>query len=115
MKKVYTLKKNYEFKNVLKNGKYYVKKHVIVYINKNNKNKNVIGIAINTKLCNAVKRNYIKRIIREAYYKEQRKLKLGFDIVFLWNKKTPIQDLKFYEIHEEISQIFKEAGLIEKN
>ncbi|MGN1327748.1 MAG: ribonuclease P protein component [Clostridia bacterium] len=115
MKKVYTLKKNYEFKNVLKKGKYYVKKHVIAYINKNNKNKNVIGIAVNTKLCNAVKRNHIKRIIREAYYREAPKLEVGYDIVFLWNKKTSVQDLKFHEIHYEISQIFEEAELIEKN
>lgn len=115
MKKVYTLKKNYEFKNVLKKGKYYVKKHVIVYINKNNKNKNVIGIAINTKLCNAVKRNHLKRIIRESYYREAKKMKLGYDVVFLWNKKTSAQDVKFQVIYDEISQIFKEAELIEKN
>lgn len=115
MKRVYTLKKNYEFKNVLKKGKYYVKKHVIVYINKNNKNKNVIGIAISTKLCNAVKRNHIKRIIRESYYREAQDLKLGYDIVFLWNKKAFVKDAKFREVHDEISQIFKEAELIGKN
>lgn len=115
MRKVNTLKKNYEFKNVLKKGKYFVKKQIIVYINKNNKNKNVIGIAVNTKLCNAVQRNHIKRIIREAYYKEQKNLKQGYDIVFIWNKKEPVQNVNFNIVHSEITQIFKEAKIIEEN
>lgn len=115
MKKVNTLKKNYEFQNVLKKGKYFVRKHVIVYINKNNKNKNVIGIAVSTKLCNAVKRNHIKRIIREAFYREEKSLKQGYDIVFVWNKKQPVQEINFKDVHEEIIQIFEEAKIIEKN
>ena len=57
MKKINTLKKNYEFSNVIKRGNYHVKKQIIVYITKNNKNKNIIGIAISTKLCNAVNIN----------------------------------------------------------
>ena len=60
MRKINTLKKNYEFKNVIKKGQFFVRKHIIIYLTKNNKNKNIIGIAINTKLCNAVKRNRIK-------------------------------------------------------
>lgn len=114
MRKIHTLKKNYEFKNVLKNGKYFIKKHVIVYINKNEINKNVIGIAINTKLCNAVKRNKIKRIIRESFYKEKQSLKQGYNIVFLWNKKEPVDNIDFYTIHKEIEEVFKEAEIIEK-
>ncbi len=114
MKKVYTLKKNYEFKNVLNKGKYFVRKYIIVYIDKNNLNKNVIGIAVNTRICNAVKRNKIKRVIREAYYKEQKTLKQGYNIVFLWNKKEPVENINFHKIHKEIKDIFKEAELIEK-
>ena len=42
MKKINTLKKNYEFSNVIKRGNYHVKKQIIVYITKNNKNKKYI-------------------------------------------------------------------------
>ena len=115
MRKVNTLKKNYEFKNVLHRGKYFVRKHIIIYIEKNNKNKNVIGIAINTKLCNAVKRNHIKRLVRESFYIENRKIKQGFNIVFLWNKKESVNDINFHQIHQEIKEIFKEAKIIEEN
>lgn len=112
MKRIDTLKKNYEFKNVLKKGKYFIKRHIIVYIKPNNKQKNIIGVAISTKLCNAVKRNKIKRIIRESFYKESKKLKKGYDIVFLWNKKENVENIDFYTIHKEILEIFKEAEII---
>lgn len=115
MRKVNTLKKNYEFKNVIKKGHYFVRKHVIVYLTKNNDNKNIIGIAVNTKLCNAVKRNRIKRVIRESFYKEEKNLKKGYNIVFLWNKKEPVQNTNFQEINKEIKDIFKEADLVEKD
>lgn len=114
MKRIYTLKKNYEFKNVLKKGQYFVRKHVIIYKYKNNIDRNVIGIAVNTKICNAVKRNRIKRIIREAYYREMKSLKQGYNIVFLWNKKEQVEGVEFHKIHKEIREIFEEANLIEK-
>ena len=41
MKKVKTLKKNYEFKNVLNKGKFYIGNQITVYINTNHVNKNI--------------------------------------------------------------------------
>ena len=35
MRKIKTLKKNYEFKNVLNKGKFYLGKQIIIYISKN--------------------------------------------------------------------------------
>ena len=54
MKKKKTLRKNYEFKNVLTKGKMYAGKQILIYISKNKLNENLIGIAISSKLCNAV-------------------------------------------------------------
>lgn len=115
MRKVNTLKKNYEFKNVIKKGQYFVRKHIIIYLTKNNLNKNIIGIAVNTKLCNAVKRNRIKRVIRESFYKEEELLKKGYNIVFLWNKKEPATNVNFKIINKEMEEIFEDAGLYKKN
>ena len=67
MRKIKTLKKNYEFQNVLTKGKFYIGKQITIYIAENKRQINQIGIAISKKTCNAVKRNHIKRKIRENY------------------------------------------------
>ena len=86
MKKINTLKKNYEFRYVLSKGQYYRGKCLTIYIKKNKLNKNIIGIAINTKMGKAVKRNAVKRLIRENYRLLKDKIEPGNSIVFLWNK-----------------------------
>ena len=112
MRKIKTLKKNYEFKNVLDKGKVYYGNQIIVYINKNKKEKNILGIAINTKLCKANKRNKLKRLIRENYRLVNKFLKQGYNIVFLWNKKTDIKQADYFIIKKDMDNIFKKAKML---
>ena len=112
MRKLKTLKKNYEFKNVLSKGNFYMGQYVTIYIKKNKKNENFIGIAVNTKLGNAVKRNRIKRLVRENYRLIKHKLKKGNDIVFLINKNIKIENIKFYNIENDMINIFKKANMV---
>ena len=67
MKKLNTLKKNYEFKKVLNHGNYYYGKYLQFFIIKNNQDKNRIGIAVSSKIASAVERNRVKRLIRENF------------------------------------------------
>ena len=102
MRKIKTLKKNYEFQNVLSKGKFYIGKQITIYITKNKLNTNVIGIAISTKTCNAVKRNRIKRLIRENYILLKNRLETGNNIVFLWNKKADVEKVQFNIIKQDM-------------
>ena len=111
MKKIETLKKNYEFKNVLNKGKFYCSKHITVYISKNRIDKNVIGIAISKKIGKAVTRNRLKRLIRESYRLQKDEIKKGYNIVFLWNKNN-VEDVKSNVIQEEMNKIFMKAGIL---
>ena len=83
MKKTKTLKKNYEFDYVLNKGKFYIGRQIKIYITKNREEVNRIGIAISSKKYNAVKRNFLKRKIRENYRLLEKKLEVGYNIVFL--------------------------------
>lgn len=111
MRKIDTLKKNYEFKNVLDRGKFYRGKYITVYCNRNKKQKNVIGIAIGKKLGKATKRNRLKRLIRESYRLQKNELEQGYNFVFLWNKNQS-QDCKCQEVQADMRQLFQKAGIL---
>ena len=112
MRKKKTLRKNYEFKNVLTKGKMYAGEQILIYISPNKLNENFIGIAISSKLCNAVKRNAIKRKIKENYRFFENKIKKGNNIVFLWNKRIDVSKLDFNTIKKDMENIFDKAGLL---
>ena len=112
MNKKYTLIKNYEFRNVFNKGKYFGSNTIEAIIKENNRNYNRIGIAISSKICKAVKRNKIKRLIRENYRNNFKNIKKGYDIVLLWNKKIPVEMADYNKIAISMKKIFEKAGII---
>ena len=108
------LKKNYEFRAVLTKGKFFKEKEIEIFVNKNNKNKNFLGIAIGTKNGKAFQRNRAKRIIRECYTKLENQLTEGNSIVILLNKNYSIEEISFAEILKEMQKIFEDANILKK-
>lgn len=71
------------------------------------------GFVISTKLSKrAVKRNRVKRILREQVRLLLERIKPGFDVVFLGKK--PVLESNSREIEKEIKRLFKKAGLLGK-
>lgn len=110
MKKTEIIKKNYEFRDILSKGKYLSGKYIECFYKENKKTqeKNLIGIAISSKIDKANKRNRAKRLIREAYKNIEDFLKTGKSIVFLWKKNKRIEEAKYEDIHRDIMKIMKE-------
>lgn len=113
MKKTKMLKKNYEFKNVLTKGKYYSGKRIEAFIkyNKSNISINFLGIAISSKIAKAVKRNKIKRLIRESYKSLENNIDTSNSIVFLWKKKVNIEEATYENIKKDMEYILKKANI----
>lgn len=106
------LKKNYEFKAVLKKGKRYRGKLIDIFTKNNGKNINMLGIAVSKKAGNSVKRNKIKRLIRENYKILEDNLKLGNNIIIMWKKKSDFENFNFYDVREDLQNLLNEAYLI---
>ncbi len=114
MKKTVMLKKNYEFKNVLKRGNCYRGKYINIFIQKNYKNINMLGIAVSKKAGNSVTRNRIKRLIRENYRQKEDFIKIGYNIIILWNNKRNLNKKSFFEIREDLEILFNSSNLVEQ-
>lgn len=112
VKKTKMLKKNYEFKKVLSKGKYYSGKNIEAFIQKNNKKDNFLGIAVSVKTAKAVRRNQIKRLIRENYCVFEDSILDGYSVVFLWKKKADVKNATFANIKEDMNIIFDKAKLM---
>ena len=118
LNKTKTLNKNYEFKRVFAKGKCYTEKYITAFILKNNKNinidldKNYLGIAVSVKVAKAVKRNRIKRLIRENYRMLEDKINKGYSIVILLNKKINIMDITYDKIEKNMRNIFIKSELM---
>lgn len=111
-----TLKKNYEFQKTLKRGKWYNSNLVNIYIDENNKKDNYIGIAVGKKVSkSSVKRNRIRRIIKEAYRLNENKIKKGINIVIVWKTSCSHELANFQVIEKDILFCFKKANLFLKD
>ncbi len=112
MKQTKMMKKNYEFRNVLSRGKYYSGRYIEAFIKKSKQDYvNFLGLAVSVKTAKAVKRNHIKRLLRESYQRQEDGVKKGYSIVFLWKKKADLKEAKFSNIEKDMQVIFNKANL----
>ena len=109
MNKEKTIKKNHQFRWIIKKGEKANKKTVRVFITNNKNNKNKLGIAIKKNIKSAILRNRVKRVIREIYRLEENNLKKKFNIIVCFN--TDIVD--FDEIKADIRNAFYELNMYE--
>lgn len=114
MKKTTMLKKNYEFRTILTKGKCFKEKEIEIFVIRNNKKRNFLGIAIGTKNGKAFQRNRAKRIIRECYTRLENQVNDGNSIVILMNKKCSIDQMTFAEVLKEMQKIFEDAKIMKK-
>ena len=104
--KIVALSKNEEFKNLLKQRKV-SNKYVTIFfgkiINKDNKKLN-ISFVTKKKIGNAVKRNKIKRRLRNIMNEAVKKISINFDYSFLVISKSSMLNNDYKNIKETLFQ-----------
>ena len=110
MEKLTTIKKNYQFQIVYKKGKYAATKNIVIYVLRNGTENNRIGITVGKKYGNSVRRNRVKRIVRELIRKYQMELQKGFDIVIV-ARKTETEP-NYYEFDKEMKYLFGKLKML---
>ena len=107
MNKEKTIKKNHQFRWIIKKGKKVNKKTVRVFITNNKEKKNKMGIAIKKNIKSAILRNRVKRVIREVYRLEEKKLKQHYNIIICFNTDS----VNYNDIYSDIKKAFYELDM----
>jgi ribonuclease P protein component len=104
----YSLKKSSEFNSVYKQGKSYVTKHIVMYWKKNREPFNRIGCTVSKKVGNAVTRNRVKRLIKEAYRLNSGNIPKGYDLVFV--ARVRMKDANYKTTENTMRHLLKRIG-----
>ncbi|MBS4218195.1 ribonuclease P protein component [Bacillus sp. FJAT-49711] len=106
MKKAFRIKKNLDFQEVFKKGKSVANRQFVIYILKKEELEYFrIGLSVSKKIGNAVKRNQIKRYIRQAFHEFKDQVDNGKDYVIIARK--PTAEMDFHEVKKSLEHVLK--------
>jgi ribonuclease P protein component len=111
LRKPYRVKKEKEFQAIFYTGKSYANRNFIIYKLSSPKQLHFrVGISVSKKLGNAVKRNKIKRKIRQGIFALSAEIHPDVDFIVI--ARLPAKDLNFFEIVKNLRHVLIIAKII---
>ncbi|AYD41381.1 ribonuclease P protein component [Clostridium fermenticellae] len=103
------LRKNSEFRVVYRRGKSFSNHLLVLYVYRNKKNINRLGISVSKKVGKSVVRNRTKRLIKESYRLNKDCLSQNNDLVFI--ARIAARGKSYRDIDDALKNLLKKAGL----
>ena len=110
MKKQFRLRKRRDFSYTFKKGKSLANYCLVLVYRKTNAEVTRVGFSISKKFGTAVKRNRIKRQLREIYRSKIDNIKPGYDLVFIARRGAKAAD--FHTLKKQMENLLKRADLL---
>ncbi len=110
MKYSTALKANRDFRRLYSRGRSKASSRLVIYCRKNRLGANRIGITVGAKLGCAVRRNRVRRRIREAYRINEERFQPGYDIVIVVRGRA--MDSSFGELSASLIKLADALGLL---
>ena len=104
------LKMKKDFQAVYSHGKSYANRFLVLYVFRSNGFQGKVGFAAGKKLGNAVKRNRVKRLLRESYRMNQGAIKEGVSLLFVGRKAAV--DAGCQDLEKAFLALAKKAGIM---
>ncbi|MFQ6041840.1 MAG: ribonuclease P protein component [Candidatus Poribacteria bacterium] len=104
------LKKKWEFERVYKNGRRYWNKTFVIYVLPNGINVTRLGLTVSKKVGKSVKRNRVKRLIRESFRLSREQIMPGYDIVVVAQPRA--YGLKCQQAQSELFSLFRRGKIL---
>ncbi len=107
-----SLKSNFDFQFVYKNGKSYANKYLVMYVLENSMKKNRLGISVSKKVGNSVVRHKVTRLIRESYRLHENIFNSGLDIVVI--ARNSASNISYFEMESALLHLAKLHHIIDE-
>ncbi len=102
------LKKTCDFIRARKEGRRYSTRNFVIYVVPNNTGQRRFGLSVGAHVGGAVKRNRIKRLLREFFRLNKDLFPTSSDIVVSVKKGINIDDKNYRDVRKELCGLFKE-------
>ena len=110
MRRRYRLRRNSDFQRVRQYGQSYASPLMVLAFLQNELDHSRFGFVVSKRLGKAVRRNKIKRRMREATRVRLPCIKSGFDIVFI--ARQPARRATYQEIEQTVEFLLQKADLL---
>ncbi len=98
-----SLKKTRDFQQVYKKGKSMANRLLVMYVKKNDSEKNRFGISVSKKVGNSVVRHHVTRLLRESYRLQEEMFHSGWDIVVV--ARAGAKTASYHEIESALMHL----------
>ena len=107
-----SIKNNYEFRRLYAKGKSAVSPLLAVYCRRNRKGQSQLGVTVGTKIGKAVKRNRVRRRLKEIYRQNEAGIRRGFDIVVAARVRS--REASYQQLNADFLRLMDKLGLRER-
>jgi len=104
-KKKHKIRKRRDFQSIYQEGRRIHSKSFVILLRRNDEGEKRLGITVSKKVGNAVKRNRIKRLLREYFRLNRDRFPDSMDVVFIARKDISL--LKYPEVCRELDDVLK--------
>lgn len=112
MKHTVSMKENYLFRRLYAKGKSAATAALAVYVRPNHSQRTRLGITVSAKLGKAVRRNKVRRRVREAYRIHEHQTSPGWDIVVVARQRAIFSS--YAEVERALLTLLDKLGVRQK-
>lgn len=103
------LRMNYEFSRVYHKGRYLSGRYVVLHYLRRPGRINRLGVTASRKIKGSVRRNRIKRLLRESYRLTEDQLAAGYDLILVGRETADKPDYK--SVSRDVRRLLLKSGI----
>ena len=112
MEHTVSMKENHLFRRLYAKGKSGATGNLAVYVRPNHSRRNRLGFTVGTKVGKAVRRNKVRRRLREAYRIHEHQMTPGWDIVVVARVRSAFAS--YGELERDLLRLLDKLGVRQK-